>query len=808
MGQQEPMQPNSTQVPPSPRTPAFGSPDERIAAFFARRGEKDPRQFQTYKSNLKQIWTRSIEDWALARRMKLMRVLRAIEYNKGNQYISWDPFSCCYYDALDDDQDFGTGNQQASDSAAVLYQQKANIIQWLRRVWTSHLGAGVPRVEWWPGDSESDLDNRASHARGRAYRKIAGDNQDKGFLALCLDYLFLTGSYFVQSNWSMDKALTGTHYEPIMGWAGQPVLPNRYVCPNCGQSTPANVQSIQGGVKCVGCGAPLGSANFYPAKTIKMPVVTGQREVPNGQVRWNAWNVLNFEVMPQASAQTGGVINNTPIGDLSCLITKGAFRRMYPDAWDLIQSSDSDTSARDADISRIAQVRALTPGSRRGLTSAPDQLTYHRVWFQPDAIYSLEAKKEDVQRLADVIGDGCVGVFQGDNMIDIEESIMRKVWTWCGAEEDAGAYPPAPVEPALDFQDSINDRINSINQYQDRCGTPPIFYNQRILGEGLNGKYCAPGLLMGLPVNQDLGFKLEDAMFQPTFHQDSGAPQWVQELLQLVQMLVGVNPQMWGGAQKGVDTAKGQKQALDTAQAAQGGYFQAVVKEWTTRANLSVQIFADNATDDEYHVTKSDDAPEFANEPIRLADLRGEADARPEANQDYPIDWDQQRALMQELLGMASGKEPNPLVMEILDTFENRRLVMGYLGPPDMELPEAVPHEKVLEDIVQLMKGKPAPGQDPASGQPILFPSVQPDKIIDGPTLESVTIPTCIRYAQKNYMQKLQNPNGWQNLILYITLAKQFTKEIAAENAMPPGGMPPPGQGAPPGAPAAQPAAQ
>ncbi len=62
---------------------------------------------------------------------------------------------------------------------------------------------------------------------------------------------------------------------------------------------------------------------------------------------------------------------------------------------------------------------------------------------------------------------------------------------------------------------------------------------------------------------------------------------------------------------------------------------------------------------------------------------------------------------------MASGKEPNPLVMEVLDTFEARREAMRYLGPPDMELPETPFRYKVLADIQILISQPPLPTGEP-----------------------------------------------------------------------------------------------
>ncbi len=216
-------------------------------------------------------------------------------------------------------------------------------------------------------------------------------------------------------------------------------------------------------------------------------------------------------------------------------------------------------------------------------------------------------------------------------------------------------------------------------------------------------------------------------------------------------------------------------------------------------ANLSVECFSENAMDDDYHVAKPDDAADFQNEPIRLADLAGEADARPIAEEDYPIDYEQQREIFQQLLGMASGREPNPLVMEMLDTYENRRIALRYVGPATMELPETAAHNKCLADIQLLLQGEPYPAMQPVpgvinpdgspamqpvmgpDGQPVMKPSVEPDPSGWGDSPEEVIVPTVMRYAVMHHKELRQNPNGMANLRAYFDLAVQYA---AKKNAM------------------------
>lgn len=711
----------------SPATPAIGKPDERKAAFFKT---QDKAKLIKYESGLRDIWKQHTDDWGIAYRQVLRTTLRALEYRNGNQHIGWDPLTSSYvgYSDIIRSQQWNDGTEQGRTDYTP--QKNVNIIDWLCRVWCSTLGAAIPGVEWWPGDSDSDLDARAALARDRAYNKIASDNVDKDFLEQCLEFLFLTGSYFRYTRWSMDPQLTGTHYEDVVDWQMQKVSPDRYVCPNCGAAVPVDLSQLRQLPNCPGCGRPLTSANFYPGAQMKMPVVTGHKEVSNGQVRWDAYHGLSVKVMPQANTNGGGVIANTPLLELQTDITKGGFRRMYPDNWDEATNASSDASSAESELARLARMRSTTPGGMRWTNTLQKMPTLHRVWYTQDAIAALD-KQADANELADMVGEGCVGVWFNNRLIDIQSDVLRKRWTWCGAKKGCGAYPVAPVKLALDFQDRLNDRVDGADDYFDRLGCPPLLFNQTMFGEGLNGAFLPPGTMLGVAVNGEVDRDLQKGFFQPQFHQDNAIFNWIEALIKYVQLLVGILPQTYGGSDKDIKTAKGQEQALHTAMGVLWLYWNLIRSEWAAAANVSVDCFAESATDDEYRVTKSEASSDFQNEPIRLADLDGKADARPEANQDYPIGFEQQQALYKELFAMASGKEPNPLVMEVLDTPENRRMAMRYLGPPDLELPEQIFIDAIKEDLSRLVAEPPVESNvpDPDNpGQPVMKPSVEPDQ--------------------------------------------------------------------------------
>jgi hypothetical protein len=140
----------------------------------------------------------------------------------------------------------------------------------------------------------------------------------------------------------------------------------------------------------------------------------------------------------------------------------------------------------------------------------------------------------------------------------------------------------------------------------------------------------------------------------------------------------------------------------------------------------------------------------------------------------------------------------NPLMMELLQPMKNRRIVARTLLPQDIEIPEEAGRLKVLEDISRMMQSNgPVPTINPMTGQPMMMPSVQPDKLVDDLQLTQQTVK---EYVTDNYWElKEQSPNQFADIMAYLQLAAQYEREQQIMNAPPV----PPGPGGPPAQPAA-----
>src|SRR5947209_10520186 len=84
------------------------------------------------------------QSWFLRRRMIVKRVLKAYEFFKGNHFISFDPESFQWFDALE--ATFADANSEKEDIA--LYQFATNYYQMLGFAFVAALSAQLPKTRF------------------------------------------------------------------------------------------------------------------------------------------------------------------------------------------------------------------------------------------------------------------------------------------------------------------------------------------------------------------------------------------------------------------------------------------------------------------------------------------------------------------------------------------------------------------------------------------------------------------------------------------------------------------------------------
>jgi hypothetical protein len=726
------------------------------------------------------------QSWFLQRRMIIRRVLKAYEFFKGNQFISFDPESFQWYDALD------TLFQQQQSSENVdleMYQFATNFYQMLGFAFVAALSAQVPKTRFLPDNAEREEDIATAKAASRVQEIIERQNRIKSLHKQGLLFLWMAGCYFRHTRYIVDADRAGTHTEPVAAMKAGIILSERFYCPRCGATAPAKGFDEQAGMACPQCGTQLSGNDYYPAEEGEMPTIEGDEEVPNGMVAHTLYSPLMVDAAPWAKN-----LAETPILNVDEEVDIASLRESFPTKWDQLREVTGPTTPENSN-ERFARIYIYTEAGSRSNMLQDLKPTLSRTWIQPWALNSIEDRKM-AEGLRKKFPKGVLLVNVGDLFLEAREAKLTDQWTWGGTiQEMFGLFPPAVGDAAIPLQQRINDVANITHEYMDRLAAGMVLYNSSLIdGEALNGQPMMVGRLNPVRMKNlasAASNRLEDAIVQIKAEIDNNIYSYTDKLVFTMQLISGTPPQIFGGSgDPHVETMGGQQQQLSTAMGKLSLFWDNVRDEHAQASELSVKCAQENMTDDWISVT-TDESGEYRNDYVRLDEMEGNVHAYPETDQSFPMTWQEVKNFWEKLIEFGnSGK--NPYVNAILDDPTNQQQIATWTGVPGLVVPGQDMRNKVLRIIDLLLQQQPIKqtvpipnaSPDPNTGVPptteILLPSIMPDRDVDD---FQIIVQTVRQYAQKNFDKSAQNSLGWQNLIAYYRVSRQFGLEEAQKQA-------------------------
>lgn len=727
------------------------------------------------------------QSWFLRRRMIVKRVLKAYEFFKGNHFISFDPDSFQWFDALEATfAGSDSGNEDLN-----LYQFATNFYQMLGFAFVAGLSAQVPKTRFLPENAEREEDIATAKAASRVQEIIERQNHIKSLHKQGLLFLWMTGSYFRHTRYLVDSDRAGTHKEPVVELKQVTALPQRFACRSCGTQSPTRGLSSAAGVatlpNCRTCGSPLSENDFFPEEKIEVPVITEQQDVPNGMVAMTLYSALMVDAAPYAKN-----LRETPILNVDEEVDIASLRASYPKHWEALRTALGPMLA-EAQNERMARQMVYSESGGRSNFIQDLMPTLSRTWIQPWAFNYIE-NQETARKLKKIFPKGCLLVNVGDLFLEAREARLTDEWTWAGTiQETFGLYPPAVGDAAIPLQERINDVANITHEYMDRIAAGMVLYNSNLIdGESLNAKPLLPGVLNPVKMKQAasaMGNRLEDAIVQVKAEIDASIYTYTDKLVFTAQLISGTPPQIFGGAgDPHIETMGGQQQQLSTAMGKLSLFWDNVRDEHAQAAEVAVACAQENMTEDWINVS-TDESGQYRNNYVRLDEMEGNIHAYPETDQSFPMTWQEVKAFWEKLIEFgASGK--NPYINAIMDDPTNQEQIATWTGVPGLVVPGRDMRNKVLRTIDLLMQQKPVPVPHPdefaaerglGSNANIELPSMEPDKELDD---MDVIARTVRQWAQKNFDKKDENPEGFRNVILYYKMAVQYGVEAAAREAM------------------------
>lgn len=241
----------------------------------------------------------------------------------------------------------------------------------------------------------------------------------------------------------------------------------------------------------------------------------------------------------------------------------------------------------------------------------------------------------------------------------------------------------------------------------------------------------------------------------------------------LGQIASGALPALFGGNVEGSETAS--VYSMSRAQALQRlqNTWKMFTIWWKRGFAKAIPAYIKEVKEDERDVQRNVKG-DFVNVLIRKADLEGKiGKVELEANENLPITWGQVKDTIERL--MMNG---NPIVQQFLSNPENLPIIHDALGLTDFYIPgedDVIACNDVIKVLLQSAP-LPNPGDE-------LMPevsSVEVDPIYDNHQIAFETIRKWV-VSEAGRLSKIDNPDGYRNVLLYGKTQYDFMKQMQAE---------------------------
>src|ERR1700683_1076616 len=512
--------------------------------------------------------------------------------------------------------------------------------------------------------------------------------------------------------------------------------------------------------QCPQCGGGLAEDDFRPAEVVTIPRVVGVRRVPNGQEVISILGGLELNTPVWANE-----MHEFPYLQWQQEVHMAKLRAAYPHVADkIILGGPIEAEDVYARASRVAVAQGLP--TTQPSDALYNLVTFTRTWIRPWAFYASEDAQTRAELLA-LFPEGCYVAFAGETYCESRNETLDDHWRVMHALPGDGPHRPSGGDSLLQIQEPYNT-LSNIRAETYEFGIPPIYADPQVLDfDALGSQTAEPAA--HYPARARPGQPLAASFYQPApaqvpadmleHQQDLAGP--------ISQFLTGLFPAVFGGAQQGNKTAAGYAMARDQALGRLGLVWRRLKQFYADMMLLGVDTFRKNRPDD-VEIPLLGASGEFESKWIRLADLKGNIQAHPEADETFPRRKSQQRAVLQQL--MASS---DPMIAEALGDPANIEFIKGVFGLSELVVPGEDAREKQLREISQLLASAPIVievgraaeigGAGQMAAHYVELPSVPVDELLDDHAAELAEIR---RWASSDAGQlaRMQNPQGFANV--------------------------------------------
>lgn len=588
-----------------------------------------------------------------------------------------------------------------------------------------------------------------------AYQKAV--LQDAGYECMYCSTFSPESDHFQQGGMS---DLTGMEHADQTGMSGSDMEPPpvpQLTCPNCSR--------------------PLGEMNYRPAEYGEVPVEVATKLVPRGREVLTIHGGLELRLPPWCSEQSDypylGLVLEVHVSSLRATYGKraknlqGGWGAGPYDSWD-----------------RFARLALVEPTVSYYGTSNQNLVTFKRYWLRPSSFWLLKDEK-DIQALLKIFPDGAYIAFADtQKLLDARNERLDDHWEIGTAVEGSGAYTPAMGSSTISIQKRFNTVENFIMEWIEYSAAGAgTFVNANVINyKALKSHRRAPGMIypLRMGITQPIGNVLKEG----TPGQMAGEVfRYGDSLVKTGEFLSGAVPTVSGGTEQSLKPTT----YISDKESALGRMYTAWLHLrwfWSNLILKSVKDFAKFATYDEMYSIIGPDGTSQG-KAVKLDNLRGDLDAYPETNEQFPILWQQMQQTFMQLVEMSAQDEQ---IASIVGDLENITFAKAMLGLPNLFVPGMDDRLKQKHEISLLLQQKPVqymnPVQDPETGaavgmQPVEEPSIPIDPFEDAHPVHILTVKKWA-VSSEGLKAKIENPAGYKNVILHGKMHDDYMTGLLA----------------------------
>jgi hypothetical protein len=419
-----------------------------------------------------------------------------------------------------------------------------------------------------------------------------------------------------------------------------------------------------------------------------------------------------------------------------------------------------------------------------------NNVTVRNCWLRP-AAFNV-ATEEEADELRRAYPNGCKVVVVNDQVVDACNENLDDLWTIThNPLSDYIHFDPVGLL-LTSVQDITNDLISLVVQTIEH-GIPQTFADPKVLNfNSYRNSEVIPGGIY--PATPKSGKPLSEGFYEvrtATLSQE--VLPFATKVQELGQVVSGALPSLFGGQMSGSRTAS--EYSMSRAQALQRlqSSWKMLTMWWKNVHGKVIPMYIKEMKDDEKQV-KKDEFGNFVNVFVRMAELQGKIGSiELEANENLPITWNQQKDAIMELLQIQ-----NEGIQQSLTSPENLPYLKRAIGLTDYVIPGEDDRQKQYEEIQLLINSEPIEiptdpmmmqqammaGQPPPSPVQTL-PSIEADFDVDNHPLEA---DICRRWlvSDAGRLAKLENPPGYQNVLLHMKMHKDMDMQKQMQMMPPP----------------------